>query len=174
MILTKRPQSIKRMLPDDWEGGYKNVWLGISAEDQKHYDLRWPILAAVPAAIRFISYEPALGPITLAGYDTHPNLSIYGGESGPGARTNKPEWARRHRDECAERGIAFFFKQWGTYLSNPLVREVGMTTAEARKLDRDGKGGGRLDGEIIRQIPPSALPVPSSAPEPEPQAALFG
>ncbi|MCY3933541.1 MAG: DUF5131 family protein [Acidobacteria bacterium] len=173
LLLTKRPQSIERMLPDDWGFGYKNVWLGISAEDQNHYDLRWPILAAVPAAIRFISYEPALGPISMKDHSTYPDLSIYGGESGPGARTNKPEWARQNRDECAELGVAFFFKQWGTYLSNPLVREVGMTTAEARKLDKDGKGGGRIDGEIIRQIPPSALPVPGLVPEPEPQAALF-
>ena len=62
MLLTKRPENIARMLPADWGNGWPNVWLGTTCEDQQHFDRRWPILRDVPAAVRFISYEPALGP----------------------------------------------------------------------------------------------------------------
>ncbi|MFL9829184.1 DUF5131 family protein, partial [Rhodoplanes sp. SY1] len=58
LLLTKRPQNIGKMLPPDWQDGYPNVWLGITAEDQERYDQRWPVLAAVPAVVRFVSYEP--------------------------------------------------------------------------------------------------------------------
>jgi protein gp37 len=112
LILTKRPQNIDRMLPANWGGGWSHVWLGISAEDQTEYDRRWPILAEIPAAIRFVSYEPALGPLTLsAAGDIWPNWIIFGGESGPGKRRVDLAWARDMRAQCAARGIAFFMKQ---------------------------------------------------------------
>jgi protein gp37 len=60
LLLTKRPQNIARMLPPDWSQGYPNVWLGTTTEDAERYNLRWPILARMPAAVRFISYEPAI------------------------------------------------------------------------------------------------------------------
>jgi protein gp37 len=63
MLLTKRPENIRKMLPKDWGSGYPHVWLGTTTEDQQHYDHRWRILSDIPAAIRFISYEPALGPL---------------------------------------------------------------------------------------------------------------
>jgi protein gp37 len=65
LLLTKRPQNILKMLPADWADGYANVWLGMTAEDQPHFDQRWKHLLHVPAAIKFISYEPALGPLRL-------------------------------------------------------------------------------------------------------------
>jgi protein gp37 len=62
LMLTKRPQNITKMLPPDWNRGYHNVWLGVTAEDQAHFNQRWQYLQSVPSAIKFISYEPALGP----------------------------------------------------------------------------------------------------------------
>jgi protein gp37 len=111
LLLTKRPQNIAKMLPGDWGNGYANVWLGTTCEDRKHYDMRWPVLAAVPAAVRFISYEPAIGALTLPATGPYPDWLICGGESGPGARFMRPDWARDIMNQCAEVGIAFFMKQ---------------------------------------------------------------
>ena len=116
LLLTKRPENIARMLPDrlSWgPQGWPNVWLGTTAEDQAHYNRRWPILSRIPAALCFISYEPALGPLTdlYATAGQAPDWIICGGESGVGARMMDPEWARDLRDQCAERSIPYFFKQ---------------------------------------------------------------
>lgn len=108
LLLTKRPENIAKMLPV--LGHWPNVWLGTTAEDQPHYDRRWPILAAVPAAKRFISYEPALGPLTLS-WPHYPDWIICGGESGKDARLMDLAWARSLRDECNRLDIAYFFKQ---------------------------------------------------------------
>jgi protein gp37 len=117
LLLTKRPQKIARMLPADWGNGYPNVWLGITAEDEEFYRMRWPILSRIPAAVRFVSYEPAiapLGPVDIDKADCLPDWIICGGESGPGARRMKPAWVRAVRDECADLDIAFFMKQIGS------------------------------------------------------------
>lgn len=114
-----------------------NVWLGVSAEDQRRADERIPDLLATPAAIRFVSAEPLLGPIDFTNLDhtwtcrservhgisalwkttLRPRLDwiIVGGESGPNARPMHPDWARVIRDQCAAAGTAFFFKQWGEW-----------------------------------------------------------
>ena len=92
-------------------GDWPNIWLGTTCEDQEHYDRRWPILAAIPARVRFISYEPALGPLSIRKTDPLPDWIICGGESESGARMMDPTWARDLRDQCAELGIAFFMKQ---------------------------------------------------------------
>ncbi len=121
-----------------------NVWLGTSVEDQKTADERIPHLLATPAAIRFVSYEPALGPVDFYGGDPDPRLGgvvagkgvslepywepgqsgppnpgidwlIVGGESGPGARPMHPDWARSARDQCQAAGVPFFFKQKGEW-----------------------------------------------------------
>jgi protein gp37 len=112
-LLTKRPENVERMLPANWGMGYPNVWLGSTAEDQKNYDRRWRLLGAIPAQIHFISYEPALGPlqITPDAKGMLPDWVICGGETGTGARYMKKIWARNLRDECAELGVSFFFKQ---------------------------------------------------------------
>ena len=111
-LLTKRPENIRKMLPGDWHDGYGNVWLGTTAEDQKHYDRRWSILRAIPAKLHFISYEPALGPLKIESKPgPYPDWVICGGESGVGARYMKPRWARNLRDECRELDISFFMKQ---------------------------------------------------------------
>jgi protein gp37 len=112
-LLTKRPENAGKMLPPDWGAcGYSNVWLGISAEDQEWFDRRWPILASTPAIVRFISYEPALGPLTLKPSNgALPDWTIAGGESGLNARLMDPAWARSIRDQCADLGVPFFMKQ---------------------------------------------------------------
>jgi protein gp37 len=93
LILTKRPQNIAKMLPADWGGGYPNVWMGISAEDEQNYRLRWSILARLPAVLRFVSYEPALDPLGAidTGVGLLPDWLIVGGESGPHAREMDPK-----------------------------------------------------------------------------------
>jgi protein gp37 len=101
-----------------------NVWLGVSVESQKYADLRIPALLAAPAAVRFLSCEPLLGPVTLAnhwiGADPYrrdePSIGwvIVGGESGPGARPMDPDWASDLVGQCQEAGAAVFVKQLGS------------------------------------------------------------
>lgn len=97
-----------------------NVWLGVSVEDQKRADLRIPALLKTPAAVRFLSCEPLLGPVDLEHVDafgfersTAVDWVIAGGESGKGARPMDPDWVRQLRAQCQEAGAAFLFKQWG-------------------------------------------------------------
>ena len=85
LLLTKRPQNISKMLPSNWGDGYPNVWLGMTAEDQTYFDQRWKHLQKIPAVIKFISYEPAIGPLRLPTDGPHPDWLISGGESGGGA-----------------------------------------------------------------------------------------
>jgi protein gp37 len=117
LLLTKRPQNIAKKLPADWGDGYPNVWLGITAEDNERYRMRWPILSRIPAVVRFVSYEPAIAPlgsIDIGTADCLPDWIICGGESGNGARRMKPAWVRSLLEECADLGIAFFMKQIGS------------------------------------------------------------
>jgi protein gp37 len=134
--------NLKRLDPRT-NAGFKNVWLGVSVEDQARADERIPDLLATPAAVRWLSCEPLLGPVDLTGIrmqTTHDlgfdalggreihkddgNLStagrkldwiVCGGESGKGARPMHPDWARSLRDQCAAAGVAFFMKQWGEW-----------------------------------------------------------
>ena len=153
LMLTKRPQNISKMLPADWGDGYRNVWLGVTAENQTYFDSRWGILQRIPAVVRFISYEPALEPLRLPKHGPYPDWLISGGESGGGARPLDPQWVRDIMKDCSRRGVAFFHKQWGTYQSNPLVVEQGMSTEEAKSMDKFGKGGGLVDGKLVREFP---------------------
>src|SRR6185312_14044044 len=106
----------------------------VSAENQKTADERISLLLQTPAAVRFLSAEPLLGPVDLtkiAGINslaavvhsaaegkvlTSLDWVICGGESGPGARPMHPDWARSLRDQCKDAGVPFFFKQWGEFL----------------------------------------------------------
>lgn len=124
LLLTKRPQNIAKMLPAEkmdaiqsqsWP--WPNVWLGMTAEDQAEFNRRWPYLAAIPAAVRFVSYEPALAPLRMYQSPSvplpmpFPDWIICGGESGGRSRYMEPQWARDLRDDCAHLNIAFFQKQ---------------------------------------------------------------
>jgi protein gp37 len=133
LLLTKRPENIAGMLPPDWGDGWPNVWLGTSVEDMS-VAYRIQILAAVPARVHFVSYEPALGPLHEANLD-HVEWVIYGGESGPGFRPDDIEWARAMRDRTRRDGIAFWFKQ-----------RAGL---------RPGGHCERLDGRVYHELPPT-------------------
>lgn len=161
LLLTKRPQNIAKMLPLDWGDGYANVWLGTTAEDQQRFDQRWRHLGRIPAAVTFISYEPAIGSLRLPASGPYPDWLISGGESGGGARLTDPQWVRDVISDCRQFGVAPFHKQWGNYASNPLVLEQGLSIAQAKLRDEYGKGGGLLDGEIVREfpVPRRLLPV---------------
>jgi protein gp37 len=108
-ILTKRHERLAELadaLP--WP---PNVWMGVSIENRRFVH-RADYVRQVPAAVRFISAEPLLGP--LEGLDlTGIDWLIAGGESGPRHRPVRPEWVRALRDRCLDERIAFFFKQWG-------------------------------------------------------------
>jgi protein gp37 len=111
-----------------------NVWFGVSAERQREADERIPHLLATPAAVRFLSAEPLLGPIDLSHHfgitPNHGDLRgllnwvIVGGESGPNARPMHPQWARDLRDQCQAAGVPFFFKQWGGVNKKKAGREL--------------------------------------------------
>jgi protein gp37 len=129
-MLTKRPENIRKFLPDDWGNGYANVWLGTSVEDMR---VAWRAdrLRDIPAVVRFVSYEPALGSLNnlnIAGID----WVIFGGESGAGYRPCDLQWAREMKRKCEQSGAAFFFKQ-----SAAIRTEMGI----------------ELDGEIYRKFP---------------------
>lgn len=114
-ILTKRPENIRDKLPEDWGEGYLNVWLGVTVEDSNNV-WRMETLADIPAVLRFVSYEPSLGPLPPAFVSTYVarlHWLIAGGESGPGARLPAREWILSARDQCRYAGIPCFFKQWG-------------------------------------------------------------
>lgn len=164
LFLTKRPQRIL-----DWREWSKTMpytdaarvaawfqkmaWLGVTAENQEQADKRIPVLLQIPAAVRFVSVEPMLGPVNMRHIDAeghHPEWCwidaltgkhtdmgpacpdvpkldwvIAGGESGPGARPMHPDWARSLRDQCVEAGVPFFFKQWGEWVSVSEVEGAG-------------------------------------------------
>jgi protein gp37 len=111
-ILTKRPERIAECLPDDWEIGYPNVWLGVTAENQALFYSRVKILSKIPAEVRFVSIEPMLEPVSLQVFMLDViDWVIAGGESGPNPRKMEVDWARKLRDECSLASVPFFFKQ---------------------------------------------------------------
>ncbi|GAA0478668.1 hypothetical protein Aca07nite_74690 [Actinoplanes capillaceus] len=119
-VLTKRASRLARLAPVlDWP---PNVWMGVSVETADQLG-RIDDLRRVPAAVRFVSAEPLLGPLA------NMNLSeidwlIAGGESGPNSRPVQPAWVRELRDQCEAAGTAFFFKQWGGRTSKSGGREL--------------------------------------------------
>lgn len=143
-ILTKRPENVLPRLPRNWGNGWRNVWLGVSVETSA-YLWRAETLANIPAVVRFISYEPALGPVDFSPILSHFRWLISGGESGPDARPANTSWFTDARRQCAKAGVAFFHKQnGGAYIA-------------------DGSWGGRkLFGVEYNQFPKAdepALPV---------------
>lgn len=206
-VLTKRPErmreycSERHCLPP-------NVWLGVSVEDQKTANERIPLLLQIAAAVRFVSYEPALGPVDFTDLDMWQHVIPYlqrravsqgrspdnypesiwvdcltgrnvgndnigridwviaGGESGPGARPAHPDWFRAVRDQCAEAGVPFFFKQWGDWApaDNERAGEIAVWpdgrsndlagTGETPMARLGKKGAGRLlDGREHSEFP---------------------
>jgi protein gp37 len=112
-ILTKRPERMKSVLLDKIKDVLPNVWLGTSVENEAVID-RIKHLRKVPAAIRFISFEPLIGSVGKVNL-TDIDWAIVGGESGKDARPIKEEWIDQIHDQCNVYDTAFFFKQWGTW-----------------------------------------------------------
>jgi protein gp37 len=119
-VLTKRSERLRELAPRlPWP---KNVWMGVSVENEQ-YTSRVRDLVQVPAAVRFLSIEPLLGPIPalpLEGID----WVIVGGESGPGARLMREKWVLDIRQQCQAAKVAFFFKQWGGVQKKRKGREL--------------------------------------------------
>lgn len=109
-ILTKRPQRMGDVLRTGFPV-LPNVWLGTSVEDDRVLD-RLNDLREVPAAVRFVSFEPLIGSVAHADM-TDIHWAIVGGESGPLARSMNPIWVDEIEAACRMSGAAFFFKQWG-------------------------------------------------------------
>lgn len=157
-----------------------NVWMGVSVEDQETADVRIPYLLQTPAVVRWVSYEPALGPVDFTkflivcsegGIDfayTRKNMIqwiVCGGESGHNARPMHPEWAREVRDRCASAGVPYFFKQWGEWLpvGEALEQHVNMNKSyrwvecgeHRQAMIRAGKhaAGRLLDGRTWDEYP---------------------
>ncbi|WP_027367388.1 phage Gp37/Gp68 family protein [Desulfocurvibacter africanus] len=171
LVLTKRPQrmheyltaladeeSWKRTLGLKWINGWplRNVWLGTSIWDQPSAKRNIPPLLATPAAVRWVSYEPALGPVNLEAIcGALPEGSITchygraharrecdcafgldwvvcGGESGPGARPMHPDWARKLSEHCRRYRVPFWFKQWGEWCPAESLYEAATLQNGAR------------------------------------------
>lgn len=171
-VLTKRPERMLRWTKwfnEEWLRGfnafpreYQHVWLGVSVEDQQTADDRIPLLLQTPAAVRFVSYEPALGPVDFKGLiqrrcvsPSHPfpflcdrsdhdlrgiDWIIVGGESGPGARPCDVAWIESTITQCKAAGVACFVKQLG---AQPYDSTVGIREADrwAVRGHRSRKGG---------------------------------
>lgn len=127
-VLTKRAERLQELALDlPWP---KNLWMGVTVECQSCIS-RIERLKKVPAAVKFISAEPLIGPLEIDLTDI--DWLIVGGESGPGARLMRPEWVRDLKEGCLQANVPFFFKQWG-----------GVNKKRA---------GRALDGEIWGQYP---------------------
>lgn len=119
-VLTKRSTRLRRVADKlDWP---RNLWMGVSVESQDVLS-RVEDLRQVPAAVRFLSCEPLLGPLDGINLDAI-SWVIAGGESGPRYRPMGLAWARGIRDACQDQGVPFFFKQWGGRTPKALGREL--------------------------------------------------
>ncbi len=195
LILTKRPQSILDFIewfnmpissgdnPKAIQFGEleNNLYIGVSVENQQAADERIPILLQIPAAMYWVSYEPALGPLVLP-----PDFLklgkrarvVCGGETGRGARPMHPDWPRRVRDDCVAAGVPFWFKSWGEWAGYEIYENMDRIQAiNISYIDKEGKtyekyheimgikgiayiarvgkkeSGNRLDGKIWEQLP---------------------
>ena len=131
-ILTKRSDRLLKLSPKlNWA---PHIWMGVTVEDSEHA-YRVNQLRQTRAAIKFLSLEPLLGPIStlnLAGID----WVIAGGESGPYARLMEPHWATSVRDQCQDYKVPFFFKQWGGVRKKKAGRELDGRTWDEMPLIR--------------------------------------
>jgi len=124
-ILTKRPERMKEYFSHFAANRFKNVWIGVTAENQEMADLRIPILLSIPCIVHFVSIEPMLGHVDLnlwfySGYLEPPyndiiDWVICGGETGPKARKLEGGWIDSLKCQCIKFGVPLFFKSWGSY-----------------------------------------------------------
>lgn len=190
-LLTKRIDRVLDLVPESWRKRFPpNVQIGTTVEDQRRANERIPHLRRIPAAVRFLSCEPLLervdlgkwvfdrdaairkvmyGPAALNAEQADDYIAevgihwvIAGGESGPGARPMHPGWARDIRNQCAEAGVPFFFKQWGdwapenthdsTARDSVRIAHVGDDMAEMWRV------GKKLAGSLLDGVEHKAFP----------------
>lgn len=163
LILTKRIGNVMPMCSSDglmFDMISQRVWLGATIVNQEEAGRDIPKLLRVPAARRFISMEPLLGPISFEGMFASENMHdgtnaleeldwvIVGGESGPGARPMHPDWAREMRDQCAAAGVPFLFKQWGEWAPGECAgNTLAMPTAQTADWFVDGWRFNKIPGD---------------------------
>lgn len=190
-VLTKRPDRMAAfmnrpaaewtysVMPISPSWPFSNVWMGTSVEDQQRADERIPHLLNVPAAVRFLSCEPLLGPIEFSDVSRRsdavnvlgqPVLTgitwvIVGGESGHQARPMQIEWARSLRDQCQASGVAFHFKQHGAWCAFNQIPDDSLQQVELDRLPMQSIGensyhrigkklaGRQLDGREWNEVP---------------------
>ncbi len=111
LMLTKRPQTVARLHPDDLDDGYQNVRLNATVENQKAAD-RLSVLTELPAAVRFLSVKPLLGGTDLGSIIDKIDWTITGGENCENYRPVNPDWLRYLCDQCLKAGVPFLCKQW--------------------------------------------------------------
>jgi protein gp37 len=157
----------------NWPAVLPNVWLGVSVENQRWADVRIPLLMETPAAVRWLSCEPLLGPVDIhiatTPFDPPIDWIVVGGESGYGARPMHPDWARLIRNYCIWKNVPFLLKQWGEWtpaglgigiFRSPelLIGEPVDEMGHRQIMRRVGKGraGRELDGVVWDQYPERA------------------
>jgi protein gp37 len=162
LLLTKRTGRIQTLAPwaDTWPN---NVWVGTTVEDQRRADERLPLLAAIPAVVRFISAEPLLGPIDLEPWLGSLDWVILGGESGARSRPSDPRWFTDVVKQCQAAGVAVHFKQWGDWAPSDAFPHISARNTQIvgnSKMIRIGKkhAGRTLGGRTWDD-----LPLPRSA-----------
>lgn len=149
LLLTKRIGNALKMVDAGMWEHLPHVRLGATIVNRDEMLRDGPKLKAVPAALAFWSYEPALGPLGKIPRELLPDWVIAGGESGPHARPAHPDWFRSLRDQCAAAGVPFHFKQWGEFLpasadeADPTLPDV----PESRIFWSDGSKWDRFDGQ---------------------------
>jgi len=158
LLLTKRPEAVSALVPwkDQWP---RNVWIGTTVEDQEWAEKRMPHLAALPAAVRFISAEPLLGPLNLERWlGSSLDWVITGGESGPKARPSSPKWFVDLLNQCMTADVEFHFKQWGDWAPGDgisLAKARAILAPDGTTMLRVGKkvAGRLLNGETWDGMP---------------------
>lgn len=157
LLLTKRPEMVNAL--GVWGKNWpRNVWLGTTVENQKYAEERLPELAAIPAAVRFISAEPLLGPLDLDKWINTIDWVITGGESGAKARPSSPTWFRDLMNQCMAADVSFHFKQWGDWAPGQGINLAKVRSAladDGTMMLRLGKkiAGRTLDGETWDGLP---------------------
>lgn len=165
LLLTKRPELVAELTRwgNDWP---RNVWLGTTVENQEAADSRLPHLAVTPAAVRFISAEPLMGPLDIRAWlGAVIDWVITGGESGPRARPSSPSWFRDLLDQCTTADVPFHFKQWGDWMPSK-QRGKAIGTGRAREVD-DGtvmlRVGKKVAGRLLDGTTWDGLPLARAA-----------
>lgn len=146
LVLTKRAERLAQYFSTGDRGAtlaaHPNIQVGISAENQEYFDARYPHLKQVPAAVRYISAEPLLGPIRLPP-DAAIDWAIVGGESGLRPRYMNPDWCRALLRDCRAQNIAYFLKQMGTVWAR----------SELKKMTKGGKMEELPEDLRVREYP---------------------